>query len=299
MWGDFVLKQSNVNPDAFESRDIKPTSRLPISWAVGLETMRESEMTGERATVLLLHNVFRRLSVMAFSSFHSDTELSHTWPFRAISEPRSPTLSALVKFSFYLNGCSKHQRDTQLRTLRLVYWFGNKTYSLYLSVQLESAFNIKVFQIDKKPRIKVQEFFFCFFSYYFLAWTGNQIWNHRNSSLYSAKNMSATFQFRAWKGLEISCGRKNNIPQHPPCKHLKNEWLSGRLTGKRLVCGLHSMDQREFFCSIIQQSWCTMNTHLEYPPFLIQMNRHSTLEPSRWHARLNIPEGKEARSLVH
>lgn len=104
MWGDFVLKQSNVNPDAFESRDIKPTSRLPISWAVGLETMRESEMTGERATVLL-HKVFRRLSVMAFSSFHSDTELSHTWPFRAISEPRSPTLSALVKFSFYLNGC--------------------------------------------------------------------------------------------------------------------------------------------------------------------------------------------------
>lgn len=55
MWGDFVLKQSNVNPDAFESRDIKPTPRLPISWAVGLETMRESEMTGERATVLFLH----------------------------------------------------------------------------------------------------------------------------------------------------------------------------------------------------------------------------------------------------
>lgn len=105
MWGDFVLKQSNVNPDAFESRDIKPTPRLPISWAVGLETMRESEMTGERATVLFLHKVFRRLSVMAFSSFHSDTELPHM-TFRCnIWTSRSPTLSALVKFSFYLNGC--------------------------------------------------------------------------------------------------------------------------------------------------------------------------------------------------
>lgn len=105
MWGDFVLKQSNVNPDAFESRDIKPTPRLPISWAVGLETMRESEMTGERATVLFLHNVFRRLCVMAFSSFHSDTELPHM-TFRCnIWTSCSPTLSALVKFSFYLNGC--------------------------------------------------------------------------------------------------------------------------------------------------------------------------------------------------
>lgn len=100
--------------------------------------------------------------------------------------------------------------------------------------------------------------------------------------------MSATYQFRAWKGLEISCGRKNNILQHPPCKHLKNEWLSGRLTGKRLVCGLHSMDQREFFCSIIQQPWCTVNTHQEYPPFLIQMNRHLPLKPSRRHICLNI-----------
>lgn len=103
IWGDFVLKQSNVNPDTFESRDINPTSRLPISWAVGLETMRESEMTGERATVLFC--ITYSADWAWWLSLHfTQTLNSHTWPFGAISEPRSPTLYALVKFSIYLNG---------------------------------------------------------------------------------------------------------------------------------------------------------------------------------------------------
>ncbi len=104
MWEDFVLKQSNVNPDAFESRDINPTPLLPISWAVGLETMRESEMTGERATVLFC--ITYSANWAWWLSLHfTQTVNSHTWPFSAISEPRSPTLYALVKFSIYLNGC--------------------------------------------------------------------------------------------------------------------------------------------------------------------------------------------------
>lgn len=80
MWGDFVLKQSNVNPDAFESRDINPTSRLPISWAVGPETMRESEMTGERATVLFC--ITYSADWAWWLSLHfTQTLNSHTWPF--------------------------------------------------------------------------------------------------------------------------------------------------------------------------------------------------------------------------
>lgn len=110
--------------------------------------------------------------------------------------------------------------------------------------------------------------------------------------------MAATYQFRARKGLEISCGRKNNIPQHPLCKHLKNEWRSGRLTGKRLVCGLHSMDQRVF---LLNNSAAMV--HHEHTP---RISTFPDSDESKFAARANpmthplkYPRGKGVRSLVH
>lgn len=94
MWRDFVPKQSNVNPDAFESRDINPVPRLPIPWAGGPETMRESEMTGERATALFY------ITYSAVGAWWFSLHFTRCTKLPRVTFRGNIVTFALVKFSF-------------------------------------------------------------------------------------------------------------------------------------------------------------------------------------------------------
>ncbi len=161
-------------------------------------------------------------------------------------------------------------------------------YSWLLSVQLEPAFNIKVFRIDKKPGIKVQEFFYL------------TIFLHELAIKSEITEIVLCIRLRTWR-LHI------NLEPERDWKFLAvgkityrsilfaNIWkMNGILGGWQVrdwYVGYIAWI-KEFFCSIIQQPWCTTITHLEYLPFLIQMNQNALFEPTRWHIPLNIPEGR-------
>lgn len=106
-----------------------------------------------------LHNVFRRLSVMAFSSFHSDTELPHM-TFRCnIWTSLSPSL-CFGKVLFLFNRLLKTSKRYAAQNIETLYIDlvikhipGSFQYSS--SLHLISSF----FWIDKKQGIKVREFF--------------------------------------------------------------------------------------------------------------------------------------------